>query len=156
MTLHRFCAELVFGVILLALSSSVAEAQWVFVARKVIGRIESMQQKPAPDTATYDVATVVLEANADKVFRTVIQTVHAHPENKIMNEDDLGRQLEVTNGKQTVGIHVFALQDKLSQLMIASALKPGQHSPTSFAVQRVLAVCASMHVSCYMAGDAPP
>lgn len=114
------------------------------------------EQKPAPDTPTYDVATVVLEANADKVYRTVIETVHAHPENRIVNEDDPGRQLDVTNGKQTVGIHVFALQDKVSQLMIASALKPGEQSPTSFAAKRVLAVCASLHVTCYMAADTPP
>lgn len=156
MAFLRISAKLVFGVLLLALSASAAQAQWVFVARKVIGRVESMQQKPAPDTPTYDVATVVLEANADKVYRTVIETVHAHPENKIMNQDDLGRQLDVTNGKQTVGIHVFELQDKVSQLMIASAVKPGQQSPVSFAVQRVMAVCASMHVTCYMSGSTPP
>ncbi|HXQ42933.1 MAG TPA: hypothetical protein VN821_16820 [Candidatus Udaeobacter sp.] len=156
MTVHRFGASLLFGILLLALSAGAAEAQWVFLARKVIGRVESMQQKPEPDTPTYDVATVVLEANADKVYRTVIETVHAHPGNKIVNQDDLNRQLDVTNGKQTVGIHVFELQDKVSQLMIASAVKPGQQSPTSYAAQRVLAVCASMHVTCYMSGSAPP
>jgi hypothetical protein len=156
MTFHRFGAKLLFGILLLALSAGAAQAQWVFVARKVIGRIENMQQKPAPDTPTYDVATVILEANADKVYRTVIATVHAHPENKILNQDDLSRQLDVTNGKQTVGIHIFALQDKVSQLMIASAVKPGQQSPTSYAVQRVLAVCAGMHVTCYLSGNAPP
>jgi hypothetical protein len=156
MTVHRFGASLLFGILLLALSAGAAQAQWVFLARKVIGRVESMQQKPAPDTPTYDVATVVLEANADKVYQTVIETVHAHPGNRIVNRDDLSRQLDVTNGKQTVGIHVFELQDKVSQLMIASAVKPGQQSPTSYAAQRVLAVCASMHVTCYMAGNAPP
>jgi hypothetical protein len=156
MKVHRFGASLVFGMLLLALSAGAAEAQWVFVARKVIGRIESMQQKPAPDTPTYDVATVILDASADKVYRTVIETVHAHPENRIVNRDDLARQLDVTNGKQTVGIHVFELQDKVSQLMIASAVKPGQESPTSFAVKRVLAICASMHVTCYLSGDSPP
>jgi len=156
MTVHRIGTSLLCGMVLLALSAGAAQAQWVFLARKVIGRVESMQQKPAPDTPTYDVATVVLEANADKVYQTVIATVHAHPENKIVNRDDLSRQLDVTNGKQTVGIHVFELQDKVSQLMIASAVKPGQQSPTSYAAQRVLAVCASMHVTCYMAGNAPP
>lgn len=156
MTFHRFGANLLFGILLLALGAGAAQAQWVFVARKVIGRIEKMQQKPAPDTPTYDVATVILEANADKVYRTVIETVHAHPENKIMNQDDLSRQLDVTNGKQTVGIHVFELQDKVSQLLIASAVKPGQQSLVSYAAQRVLAVCASMHVTCYLSGQAPP
>jgi len=156
MTVHRFGVSLVFAILLLGLSAGAADAQWVFLARKVIGRVESMQQKPAPDTPTYDVATVVLDASADKVYRTVIETVHTHPENRIVNRDDLARQLDVTNGKQTVGIHVFELQDKVSQLMIASAVKPGQASPTSFAVQRVLAICASMHVTCYLAGNAPP
>jgi hypothetical protein len=159
MTLFRTCAKPLLAILLLVLSASAAHAQWVFVARKVIGRVESMQQKPetaAPASPTYDVATVVLEASADQVYRTVLETVHSHPENKITNQDDPSRKLDVTNGKQTVGIHVIELQDKVSQLMIASAVKPGQQSPTSYAAQRVLAVCASMHVTCYMSGNAPP
>ncbi len=151
---RRIVGSVLLGVVLLALSPSAAKAQWVFVARKVIGRVESMQQKPSQDAPAYDVATVMLEAPAEKVYRTVIETARGNPENKIMNQDDAHRSLDVVRSGYTVGIRVVELQDKLSQLLIATALKPGQQSgATSFAVQRVLAVCASMHATCYQEGS---
>jgi hypothetical protein len=128
-----------------------ADAQWVFLARKVIGRVESMQQTPKPGTPTYDVASVVLDAEAAKVFRTVVQTVQSHPENRITQRDDVSMNLEVSRGDFTVGIHVVALQDKVSQLIIASVVPPGQQSPTSYAVQHVLQICEQMKVRCYRA-----
>ena len=46
-----------------------AQAQWVMVARAVAGRVQQMTNKPANGPGGYDVATVVLMANADKVYR---------------------------------------------------------------------------------------
>jgi len=153
MPYRRIAGGLLLGLVLLALSPSAAKAQWVFVARKVIGRIDSMQQKPSQDAPTYDVATVILEAPAENVYRKVIETARSNPENKLMNQDDAHRSLDVVRSGYTVGIHVVELQDKLSQLLIATALKPGQaQSATPFAVERVLAVCASLHVTCYREG----
>jgi hypothetical protein len=136
---------------LLTLCARAADAQWVFLARKVIGRVESMQQTPKPGTPTYDVASVVLDAPSTKVYQTVVSTVKSHPENRITQRDDRSLNLEVSRGPFTVGIHVVALQDKVSQLIIAAVVPPGQQSPTSYAVQHILQVCAQMKVTCYRA-----
>jgi hypothetical protein len=145
----RGIAAGLFATALVTLWTGAADAQWVLLARRVIGRVESMQQTPKPGMPTYDVATVVLEAPAGTVYRTVVQTVQSHPENSITRRDDVSLKIEVTRGASTVGIHVVALQDKVSQLVIASVVPPGQQSPTSFAVQHVLQICEQMKVECH-------
>jgi hypothetical protein len=78
MNRHRLAVSLLLTFAFLMLSAGGAHAQWIFVARKVIGRVQSMTQSPAPDTPRYDVATVMLEADADKVYQTVIATIATH------------------------------------------------------------------------------
>jgi len=47
-----------------------ADAQWVFVARKALGRIEQMREgQQSNGRPGYDFATVLLDAPADKVWR---------------------------------------------------------------------------------------
>ena len=132
----------------LVLATGSAEAQWVFVARKVIGRVESMTQSKQPDTPRYDVATVMLEADADKVYQTVLATIATHKDYKIVQRNDATRNVEVANGTLSAGVNVVKLQDKVAQLIIASVIPPNGESPTSFAVGNVLRICQEMKVVC--------
>ncbi len=46
-----------------------ANAQWVFVARKALGRIEQMREGGQNNSQpAYDFATVILDAPADKFY----------------------------------------------------------------------------------------
>src|SRR4030095_17141015 len=68
------------AVILLSMAAlfaaSIAEAQWVMLARHPIGRVEQMsQQSQQSGGANYDSATVMLDAPADKVYATVVRGV---------------------------------------------------------------------------------
>ena len=68
---------------LLLLTSGVADAQWILLGRKVVGRVENMVQQPdasQPSSPRYDVAVVVLETPAAKVYDTVIATIAKHPD----------------------------------------------------------------------------
>ena len=47
------------------------------VARAVSGRIQQMTNKPS-NGAGYDVATVILEANPDKVYETAVNSLQSH------------------------------------------------------------------------------
>jgi len=147
----RRIAGCVLAVGLSTLWAGAADAQWILLARKVIGRVESMQQKPKPGVPTYDVASVLLDAPPATVYQTVLRMVTSHPENRITQRDDVSFNLEVSRGEFTVGLHVVALQDKVSQLIVASVVPPGQPSPTSYAVQHILQICAQMNVSCHRA-----
>ena len=64
--------------VFLLLATIAAQAQWVAVAHAVSGRIQQMQQKNANGPGGYDVATVVIEANAQKVYETALQRLQAH------------------------------------------------------------------------------
>jgi hypothetical protein len=152
MNRHRLAVNLLLTFAFLSLSAGGAHAQWILVARRVIGRVQSMTQSPAPNTPRYDVATVLLEANADKVYQTVIATIATHKDYRTVQRNDATRNVEVSNGKLSAGIHVVALHDKVSELVIASVIPPGGESATSFAVGNVLRICQQMKVVCSLEG----
>src|SRR5918993_2614275 len=79
-----------------------AEAQWVFVARKALGRIQHMaeaqQQGGRPG---YDFATVILDAPADKVFSTALEMARKNPSVRILMHDSGQRRLQIADGDRT-------------------------------------------------------
>ncbi len=136
---------------LVSITAGVADAQWLFLGRKVIGKVDSMVQSPdaaQPQAARYDIAVVTLDSPAQKVYDTVLATVAEHADYRFLTRNDAARSIEVTNGKKSAGAHVIALDDKLSQLIIASTIQPGETSPVPFALQNVLRICAKVKVTC--------
>ena len=56
--------------------------------------------------------------------------------------------MQFSNGQRSAGITVTDLGTRLSQLMVASAILPGQDSATMRVVDGVLHVCEEMQVTC--------
>src|SRR5262249_9724597 len=110
------------------LASSIAEAQWVLLARRAIGRVEQMsQQSQQPDRASYDSATVMIDAPADKVYAAVLRGLANNTQGvKITSQDEQQRLVQFTNGQQIAGIKVSALGDELTQMLISSAHQGNQ------------------------------
>ncbi len=146
--------NLAAGGVLLALSG-VAAAQWVMLARHVVGRVEQMQQTAPPSAAgagaSYDVATVIVEVSPDKVFDTVQRLLGKNTEVKLTRTDAAKRSVEFTDGQQIGGIQVNTMGDNLSQLMISTAHPGITTSTTSTIVERVLNVCKELNVQCQRA-----
>ena len=89
------------------LASSVAEAQWVMVARRAVGRVEQMsKQSTQANGANYDSAAVMLEAPADKVYAAVLRGVGSAQGIRITRKDAGARLVQFTNGEQIAGIKV--------------------------------------------------
>lgn len=131
------------------LTALAAQAQWVAVARAVSGRIQQMQQKGADGKGGYDVATVVIEAPAQKVYETAIQRLQAHStEVKILKQDAKKREVTFSNGVQNAGLQANALGEKLTQLVVASTLDAAQPSATSLVVKSIQNVCTELKVEC--------
>ncbi len=136
------------------LTTLAAQAQWVAVARAVSGRIQQMQQKSADGKGGYDVATVVIEAPAQKVYDTAIQRLQAHStEVKILKQDTKKREVTFTNGIQNAGLQANPLGDKLTQLVVSSTLDASQPSATSLVVKSIQNVCAELKVECTLQTD---
>ena len=129
-----------------------AQAQWVAVARAVAGRVQQMSDR-SRDGGGYDVATVVLEANADKVYEMAVKNLSARTDVKITSKNARTRIVQFTNGVQVAGMQATPLGEKLTQLVIASNLTGTQPDATSLVVQGVLKVCKEMNVDCTLANQ---
>lgn len=136
------------GVALLA-ASTLAEAQWIFVARHVIGRVEKMsQQSKEAGGASYDTATVMLDAPADKVYASVLSHVKARTDLTVTQQDASTMLVQFSKGAQVAGVKVNAMGDSLSQLLISSAHTGSQPNAAELVVDSVLRVCTELKVSC--------
>jgi hypothetical protein len=131
------------------LASSVADAQWVMLARHVVGRVEQMsQQSPQAGGANYDSAAVMLEAPADKVYAAVLRGMGNAQGIRITREDAAERLIQFTNGQQIAGIKVSPLGDNLTHMMISSAHTGNQPDASALVMNAVLRVCKDMSVEC--------
>lgn len=150
------CRVWILGGLMLA-ASGLAAAQWVFLARQAIGRVEQMQQSSAQAAggagASYDVATVIVEVPAPKVFDTVKSLLAKNTELRVTQTDEARRSVQFTDGRQIGGIQVNVLGDNLAQLMVSTAHPGMAASATSTLVERILNVCRELGVSCQRAGS---
>jgi hypothetical protein len=136
------------GIALLTLST-IAEAQWVMLARRAIGQVQQMsQQSPQDNGANYDSAAVMLDAPADKVYAAVIRGLHNAQGITITSEDPGAKLVQFTNGQQIAGIKVSALGDDLTQMMISSAHTGNQPNAAALVLSAVLRVCKDLNVEC--------
>jgi len=144
-------AAMLGGILLLA-ASSVAEAQWVMLARRAVGRVEQMsQQSPQAGGANYDSAAVMLDAPAPKVYAAVLRGLQNAQGMTITRQDPTAMLVQFTNGQQIAGIKVSALGDDLSHMMISSAHTGNQPNAAALVLNSVLRVCKDMSVECSQA-----
>ena len=133
-------------------ASSIAEAQWVMLARRAVGRVEQMsQQSQQSGGANYDTAAVMLEAPADKVFATVVSGVRKAQGITVTREDASAMLIQFTNGQQIAGIKVSGVGDNLTHLLISSAHTGNQQNAAALVLNSVLRVCKDMNVECSQA-----
>jgi hypothetical protein len=125
-----------------------ANTPWGLVASRVIGRVKQLSQKPKEDQPGFDVATVILNADAPRVYMTAVSMLRRNQTLHIVTEDPRARTVEFSNGTRSASITVSDLGARLSQILVASATKPGEDSATLRIVDGILNVCQAMKVTC--------
>jgi hypothetical protein len=136
------------------LVSEIAQAQWVIVARRAIGRVEQMSQSQGNNGASYDSAAVMLEAPADKVWEAVLRGLRANTQGvTITKENPADHLVQFTNGTQIAGIKVSSLGDNLTHLLVSSAHTGDQPNASALVMTSVLRVCKEMNVECAQAKE---
>ena len=134
--------------------TGLAQAQWIFLGKKAVGVVNRLTSQAFEKHGQgYDAATVLLEANADKVYTTALDVLRRNPNITINRTDHSTREVEFTDDKLLVGLKVTRFEDHLSQLLIISATTSGKPGGTSYVVERVFHVCEKMGVSCTLAKD---
>ena len=145
----RLLPACVVAAIVTLLASSLAEAQWVLVARRVVGRVEQMSQSQGGNGASYDSAAVMLEAPADKVWEAVLRGLQGNTQGiSITQQNPADHLVQFTNGRQIAGIKVSALGDNLTHLLISSAHTGDQPNASVLITSSILRVCKEMGVEC--------
>jgi len=132
----------------LLIPRSEANTPWGLLAGRVIGRVKQLSQKPKEDQPGYDVAAVILGADATKVYVTTVDLLRKNQAIHIVAEDPRDRTVQFSNGTRSAGITVTDLGRRLSQILVASATKPGEDSATLRIVDGILRVCEAMKVTC--------
>ncbi len=136
-------------VLLVSTAVSVAQAQWVMVARAVSGRIQRMEQQQTATNGGYDVASVILEAQADKVYDTALKALQAHSDKVTVTSSDAKKMMiKFSDGQQNASLQATSLGPKVTQLMIASNAVENGQTGTSIVLQGVMKVCKEMNVTC--------
>ena len=125
-----------------------ARAQWVFVARKARGKVQTMTQKESTGAPGYSVATVILEGKADKVWATALKSAQTAPNARLTQQDAAAYTLEFVAGGQVVGLRVSQVDSKKVQILIASTVTPGKPDETPAVVEATLRVCKEMRAVC--------
>lgn len=126
-----------------------AQAQWVMVARAVSGRVQRVEQQKSASNAGFDVATVILEAKADKVYETALAALQAHSSQVTVKSADASKHLiKFTNNQQDASLQATSLGPTITQLVIASSGVENGQSGTSIVLQGVLKVCKDMNIEC--------
>jgi hypothetical protein len=144
---------LLLTAVLVFLASSVAHAQWVFVARKALQKINTIAgelQGPGQGGAA-DAATVLLEAEADKVYAVAVKLIEENPEMRVLSQDAPRRAIAFAKGAQSASMKISPLGDQLAQILVAGPA--GQPGGASFAVEGILRVCHRLGVECSRAPD---
>jgi hypothetical protein len=141
----RLIAWLAFG---LALAPAAAHAQWVYVARKAVGKVESLTQKESTGAPGYSVATVILAGDADKVFAVALRTVQASGKARLTQQDAARRTLEFAADGQVTGLRVSQVDSKKVQILLASSAPPGGSDAPPAVVSATLRVCKEMGAVC--------
>jgi hypothetical protein len=134
-----------------ALSAVIDAQAAIFVARRVLGRVETMsQQSTQKDGAGYDSAAVMLEAPARQVYATALNALRRAQAQgiSITGEDDNDLMVQFTNGKQIAGMKISQLGEKLSHMLITSAHTGSQPNAAALVSDSVLRVCREMNVEC--------
>jgi hypothetical protein len=151
MTKRSFGRLTITSMAALVALTSVAEAQWVFLARKAAQRIHHMEvQAQQANSPKHDFATVLLEAPADKVFATIEEMVAKNKDVMVLMKDPGNRRLQLAEGDRVATLNVVTFGPDVSQLMVAGTAGPVEAPTASRVVQTVMRVCAEMKKECQL------
>lgn len=128
-----------------------ANAQWITLGRKALGKVREMTQSEKTDGPGYSVATVLVAGEAAKVYATALKTVQANPKLRVTKQSAEKLTLEFAEGQQVVGLTVSQVDEKTVHLLIASVATPGKPDETSVVATAALRICKEMGGDCSLA-----
>ena len=134
-----------------------AEAQWVLVARHVVGRVQQVTQQQdnaagAPQQVT-QVATVVLDAPASRVYQVATNATSTNQQVTVVSNDPATMTINIREADQQATLKVTALNKNMSQLMIVGSAPAGENPQTTRIVNAALRLCGDLGKTCQVGSN---
>ena len=134
-----------------------AEAQWVLVARHVVGRVQQVTQQQdnaagTPQQVT-QVATVVLDAPASRVYQVATNATNTNQQVTVVSNDPTTMTINIREAAQQATLKVTALNKNTSQLMIVGSAPAGENPETTRIVNAVLRLCGDLGKTCQVGNN---
>lgn len=134
-----------------------AEAQWVLVARHVVGRVQQVTQQQdnaagTPQQVT-QVATVVLDAPASRVYQVATNATNTNQQVTVVSNDPATMTINIREAAQQATLKVTALNKNTSQLMIVGSAPAGENPETTRIVNAVLRLCGDLGKTCQVGNN---
>lgn len=152
-----FRAGRVAGVALFALAGFLplaTEAQWIFVARHAIGRVEQVTQQQdasagqtTPQQVT-QVASVMLNVPAQRVFQVATNATNSNQNVTVVSNDPASMTIKLNEADQSATLKVSELSKNVSELMIEGTAPAGENPQTTRIVNAVLRLCGDLGKTC--------
>ena len=95
-----------------------------------------------------EVGSVLLEADANKVYATALRIVQENPKLHIITRDDGSKKIDFTDGKREAVMIVSQLQDNIAQILVSSVTTSGKMEDPAFIVNGILRICKDMNIQC--------
>jgi len=133
---------------LMTVSSAYGNSPWGLIAKRAVGRVEQVVQQPENGQPGVQVATVILDAPAQKIYDTTLATIKQNQNVKITAQNDAGKAVVITDGSHKATLTVKAMSDELSQLVVVATDSNPQDKTTGRVVQAVLRICQQMQKQC--------
>ena len=147
--LNKTCTQLLLIGAIGFIFSETVQAQWIFVAHRLEGRINELTQDDENGKPATQFATVIIDAPANKVYATAVNVASQNPAVTIASQDPQALKLKVSEGSKSASLNVVALNEQSSEIMIAApAAAPGQDPTTSIVMKSILKICAQMNKVC--------
>ena len=114
-------------------------AQFIAIARKIKNL----------NSGNNDVATVIMDAGAAKVYKAAVDTVSAHKKFRITKRENVSHHLEFSNEETTLTLQVDSLQVNLCQItVLAEQYGSPSKSATESATSTILTICRKLNLHC--------
>ena len=134
-------------IILLAFPS-VAPGQAVFLARKALGLVSRITDQ----FHGHETASVLLEADANKVFTIAERLIREKPGNEIISTDEASRTISFKHNGLAITLKVACIQDDLAQILVVSSGNNATQD-TDYAVNGILRVCKEVGAHCRLPNE---
>ena len=146
----------ILGIALSIIPVAGAQAQTGLIIRAALGVVKhltSSKDSSNGKVQRQEVASVLLEADADKVYATSLKVIKENNKLRIIASNEKSRTIDFTDGERDIVMRVSRFQDNIAQILVSAVSTSEKASNPSLVVNGILRVCQETNTHCSVTDD---